>query len=374
MVDYKDSGVNIELGDDVSKILYNAAKLTWNNRKGKLGEVVEIFPDFSGLRAIKVGGLPSDTYMNMGFDGVGTKVEIAERLMKHDTVAFDLFMGVCDDAVVRGAEPVLLGSILDVKNFESKNKNHIELVKQLAQGYIAAAKDANVAVVNGEVAELGSRINGYGEFNYNWGAGIVWFAKKDRMLTGREIKEGDTVIALKENGFRSNGLSLARKILEQEHGKDWHESGKQLNGTNIAELVLTPSRIYSAAVVEMFGGVYDIPQVKIHGVVNITGGGIPEKLGRALKPSGLGAELECSFEPPDIMQHIQDLGKVDDAEAYRTWNMGQGMLIITSEPYKVRTIAEKHNIEARKVGQIIKNPGIIIKSKGLFSHNEYLEF
>src|SRR3989344_6275503 len=96
-----------------SKILYEAAKLTWKNRTGRLGEVVELFDDFSGLRAINVGGLPEDAYMNIGFDGVGTKIELAERIAKHDTVAHDLLAMVCDDAVVRGAEPVIVGSILD---------------------------------------------------------------------------------------------------------------------------------------------------------------------------------------------------------------------------------------------------------------------
>ena len=106
MATYADAGVHIELGDDASKVLYEAAKATWQNRKGNLGEVVELFQDFSGLRAIHVGGLPNGTYMNLSFDGVGTKMELAERICKHDTVAHDLFAMVCDDAIVRGAEPV----------------------------------------------------------------------------------------------------------------------------------------------------------------------------------------------------------------------------------------------------------------------------
>ena len=116
MVDYKSSGVNIELGDDVSKILYNAAKQTWDNRKGKLGELIVPFDDFSGVRAIDVSNLPTGTLMNIGFDGVGTKMELAERINDHRTIAYDLFAMVCDDAVVRGAEPVLIGSILDVNS------------------------------------------------------------------------------------------------------------------------------------------------------------------------------------------------------------------------------------------------------------------
>ncbi|MCX6741925.1 MAG: hypothetical protein NTX24_01980 [Candidatus Pacearchaeota archaeon] len=112
---YADSGVNIEFGDDVSRVLYEAAKQTWKNRDGRIGEIIVPFDDFSGLRAIDVGGLPKGTLMNIGFDGIGTKVEVAERMSCHRTAAFDLFAMICDDAVVRGAEPVLVGSILDVK-------------------------------------------------------------------------------------------------------------------------------------------------------------------------------------------------------------------------------------------------------------------
>ena len=219
---YADSGVNIELGDDASKILYNATKQTWKNRKGILGEVIVPFDDFSGLRMIDVSGLPEGTMICLGFDGVGTKIEIAERIGDYSTIAFDLLAMVCDDAVVRGGEPVIVGSILDVNTLGKENDSYTEQVRQLAQGYIKAASDANVAIINGELAELGNRIGGYGNFNCNWGAGLIWFAKKDKMFTGKEIKVGDKVVAFREKGFRSNGLSLVRKIFKQALGNSWH--------------------------------------------------------------------------------------------------------------------------------------------------------
>ncbi|MBI2047100.1 hypothetical protein HYT26_02985 [Candidatus Pacearchaeota archaeon] len=365
---YKSSGVNIELGDDASKVLYEAAKLTWRNRRGRLGEVVEIFEDFSGLRAINVGGLPNDAYMNINFDGVGTKMELAERIAKHDTIAYDLFAMVCDDAVVRGAEPVIVGSILDVKSLGEKDKSYIDFVKQLAIGYINAAKDANVAIVNGEVAELGVRVNGYGPFNYNWGAGVVWFARKSRMLTGYEIKEDDKLVGLRENGFRSNGLSLVRRIMKATHGEEWHK--ETYNGKSLAELALHPSRIYSGAVVDMFGGFDGEPKSKIHGVVHITGGGIPGKLGRVLKPSKLGAIIDNPFEPCDLMKDCQEKGNVADVEAYKTWNMGQGMIIITPNPDEVISVAEQHGIESRVIGEVTKEPTIRIRNKGINSDKQ----
>ena len=369
---YADSGVNIELGDDVSKILYNAAKESWKNREGKLGELIVPFDDFSGARAIDVSNLPKGTLMNIGFDGVGTKMELAERIGDHSTIAFDLFAMVCDDAVVRGAEPVLIGSILDVNSLGTKNESFIEQVKQLAQGYIAAAEAANVAIVNGEVAEIGNRVGGYGPFNYNWGSAVVWFAKKERMFTGNEIKEGDSLVGLKEEGFRSNGLSLVRKILVDAHGDEWHK--EEFDGESLAKLALQPSKIYCKAVCKMTGGFEGEELAKVHGVSHITGGGIPGKLGRVLKASGFGATINDPFEPSKLMLYCQEKGKVSDSEAYQTWNMGQGMVIVTPEPEKVIEIAKKEGIEGKVIGKVTSDNKIIIKSKGFSNNGEDLEF
>ncbi len=374
---YADAGVNIKLGDDASQVLYEAAKLTWKNRKGKLGEIIVPFDDFFGVRAIDVSGLPPGTLMNINFDGVGTKMELAERANDHRTIAYDLFAMVCDDAVVRGAEPVLVGSILDVNSLGKEGETHIEKVKQLAEGYINAARNANVAIVNGEIAELGDRVNGFGPFNYNWGAGVVWFANKGRMFTGREIREGDSLVGLKEEGFRSNGLSLVRKIMKNVYGDEWHildRRGNYSRNRVSAKEILTPSRIYTGAVVDMFGGYQGEPKAEVHGVAHITGGGIPGKLGRALKPSGLGAVVDDLYESPRIMRICQELGKVADEEAYKTWNMGQGMIIVTPEPDKVIKVARDHGIESKVIGEISRKPGIRIKSNGFYLKGRELQF
>jgi phosphoribosylformylglycinamidine cyclo-ligase len=368
MTTYAESGVNIEFGDDVSKILYNAAKATWKNRKGRLGEIFTPFDDFTGLRVINVGGLPEDTVMCLGFDGVGTKMEIGERIGKHDTVAYDLLAMVCDDAVVRGGEPVLVGSILDVRSLSDKDKNpFLQQVRQLATGYVQAADAARVAIINGEVAELGARVSGYGDFNYNWGAGCVWFARKERLLTGKEIRPGQHIVSLLENGLRSNGLSLARKIARNSLGENWHETK---DGQFLAEHILEPSKIYCAAVCDMNGGTMDEPKAHVTGVAHITGGGIPGKLGRALKPSGYGALLNNLGPIPLIMHHLIERGNVQDTEAYKTWNMGHGMLIITDTPDDVMRVAKEHNLEHRCVGTVTKEPGITLHAY----NNEGLEF
>lgn len=360
MTTYEDAGVNNDLKRDASKILYEASKKTWANRAGKFGEVIGAYDDFSAPRCIDVSGLVPGTVCSMGFDGVGTKMELGERLNRHDTVAFDLFAMVCDDAVVRGAEPIQVGSILDVKTLKTAEGGfYIKQLDELAHGYVDAAKAAGVAVINGEIAELGARVSGYGSFNYNWGAGVLWFANKERMFTGKEIQPGDAIVALREYGFRSNGLSLVRKVLNNKFGEDYHkvEEGRY------AEMALIPSKIYCAAVSDMFGGAFGEPKARLNGVVHVTGGGIPEKAGRTLQPSGYGAMLDTLFDPPEIMQELKAMGDVSDETAYKTWNMGNGMLLITPEPEKVIAIAKQHNLEARLAGEVTRESGIDIKTQ-----------
>lgn len=430
---YADAGVDRDLGDDVSKILYNAAKETWANRSGRLGHVMIPFDDFSGLRYINTASLPPGTVMNIGFDGVGTKVLLAQQLNDHSTVAYDLIAMVSDDAVVRGAEPVIAGSILDVSALkDTRGRPYLNQVRQIAHGYIDAAKEADIAIVNGEVAELGTCVGGFGnpsfinhlahryiaqnlhegnltsisalsayltepqqesrekllrslapaerEFvqsaermqtlNYNWGAAVIWFAHKDRLLSGKNIRPGDTIVSLREHGFRSNGISLVRKILTDTYGINWHESEK---GRQLGQLTLLPSRIYTRAIVEMTGGYEGEPMTKVHGIAHITGGGIPGKLERALKPASLGADITDPFPPPMAMAALQELGGVSDEEAYRSWNMGNGMLIITPDPEGAIAVAGKHSIEARVAGTVTKVPGIRIASKGA-NGNSVLHF
>ena len=355
---YENAGVNIALGDDASKLLYEAAKLTFANREGNIGQVVVPFDDFSGLRAINVSNLPAGSYMCMGFDGVGTKVEIAQRMNDHSTIAFDLFAMVCDDAIVRGAEPVLLGSVLDVASL----KDNVPLLKQLAQGYVAAAKAANVAVINGELAELGDAVGGYGDFKYNWCSSIVWFANKEKIFTGSEVKVGDSIVLLQEKGFRSNGLSLARKTFGDRYGTNWHNT--DFEGQPLGTHVLLPSTIYAKAVVAMHGGFQTPGSCQVHGVAHITGGGLPGKLGRVLKPSGFGAKLTNLFTPCKAMLYAQEVGEIEDVEAYKTWNMGQGLAIITPQPDKVIAEARRFGILGMVAGKVTPQPGISIISKG----------
>jgi phosphoribosylformylglycinamidine cyclo-ligase len=217
-------------------------------------------------------------------------------------------------------------------------------------------------------------VGGDGPSTTTWGAAVVWFAKRKRLFTGHEVKNGDFLVGLREEGFRSNGLSLVRKIVEEAHGSNWHEAS--VGGFNLGLGVLTPSRIYSAAVVAMTGGYAGEPQVEIHGIAHVTGGGIPTKLGRMLKPSGLGAVVSTPFTPSDLVLSVQKDGKVDDDTAYKTWNMGQGMIIATPNPRKVIQMATAYYIDSKIVGEVIRDKKIRISSRGIerVKRKEMLEF
>ncbi|KKW19883.1 MAG: Phosphoribosylformylglycinamidine cyclo-ligase [Parcubacteria group bacterium GW2011_GWA2_51_10] len=366
---YSQSGVDVEIEARVSRIMYEASTKTFKNREGLIGSVVTPFDDFSGLRMVSVEKLPAGSFMSVGFDTAGTKVEIAQRVGIHNTIAFDVLAMVCDDAVMRGGEPVLVGTTLETSGF-GNDERYLPIARELAEGYVAAANAANVAVINGEIVQMGSMVSGYGPFAYHWGAACVWFGRKDRLLTGGEMQEGDSIIALKEDGFRCNGWSLVRKIFREVYGEQWHKTA--FEGSTLGLLALTPSLIYSKFIVELHGGFKTEGISKLRGVAHITGGGLPEKMSRLLRSSRLGARLNNLYDPAPIVSHCQKIGNVSDEDAYRAWNMGQGMMLVTNEPEKVLLTAEQRGIRAQVAGEIIKEPKLVITSRGIESPGKEL--
>lgn len=371
---YAQAGVDIDIEAKAARILYEASRETWANRTGRLGEVIVPFDDFAGLRFVRIDNLPAGTVIYGGSDGVATKAEFAERANRYDTLAFDLMAMVCDDAVIRGGEPVLVKSVLDV-NTLGTDESRLPYIAQLAKGYVGAAKEAGVVVINGELAQLNNRMGRLGRFSLEWSADVTWFAHESRLITGFGITAGDHLVGLREEGLRCNGISLVRKLLQAEYGDHWEEN--TFEGQKLIDIALRPSRIYAGAVTEMFGG-YDLrtpAKATLHGAAHISGGGIPEKLGRLLRVSGLGARIDEPFSPCNLMLHCQELGGVTDYEAYRTWNMGQGMILITPDAEATIGVANSHGIEAKVIGTIVDTPGITLASQGFNAKREgWLEF
>jgi phosphoribosylformylglycinamidine cyclo-ligase len=333
--------------------MYEASIKTFSNRRGFFEPLIER-GGFSGpiyIRELK------DAYILKCSDGVGTKVRVASQMDKHDTIAYDLLAMVCDDAACMGAEPFAVTNTLNVKKLE------LDLINSLASGLVKAAKSAKVAVVGGEIAELGDLLNQ----EYIWDADCIAVIERDKLkMKKEEPKPGDKIIALRSRGFRCNGFSLVRRILKR-LGKDWVK--KPYDSRTWGEVVLTPSLIYTPLLVEAFGGYGEKPKVKIKKAAHITGGGIPANLRRIL-PEGLGAYID--IKPHEEMLALQELGKVEDREAYRVWNMGVGMLLVTND--KIFELAKKYGIEAVKAGEVISEPVIRIKNRGFFGKEKELVY
>ncbi|MGH7240910.1 MAG: AIR synthase-related protein [Candidatus Saccharimonadales bacterium] len=362
---YKAAGVDLQLGDELSQMLYEASKQTWVNREGKFGEPTSAVDSFRGLRDMSIAPLlnapePEGIRMYICDDGVGTKVEVAERRGKHDTIAFDLLAMVVDDAAIKGYEPAAVSTTLDVRKLDESMKPEME---QLARGYVLAANAARVALVNGEVAELGDLVGGFGDgLVYNWSATLLYAGHQSRLLDGRAVRPGDALVGFQENGFRSNGLSLVRKTLQKNFGNSWQEQVEEETDWTWSHLVLQPSTIYSPVLVDAIGG-YDLSQpslAEVHGAAHITGGGMPGKLGGLLKTAGVGAVISEPFETPYVMKSIQRLADIPDEEAYHVWNMGTGMVVATPEPEKLIDVAARHNVAAKQIGEVISAPMIVI--------------
>ena len=356
MASYKESGVDLELGERCSRVMYEAAVATFKSRAGRFGEPKPERGGFSGpiyIQELK------DAYILKNSDGVGTKVEIAQLMDKHDTLAYDLLAMVCDDAAAMGAEPFAVTDTLNVRRLR------LELVEQLASGLVGAAQAARVAVVGGEIAELGDQLN----TEYIWDADCLAVLEQGKGPKRDAIKPGDRIVALRSAGFRSNGFSLIRRILKGKFGERWVDRPYD-SKLSWGEVALTPSLIYTPLLVDLFGGYHEEPRAEVKGAAHITGGGVPGNLPRVL-PQGLGAYID--LEPHEPMLRLQEFGCCDDREAYRVWNMGAGVLLITNDD-QVFALAEEYGIEAREVGEVTREPVIRIKNRGYFGEPKELVY
>lgn len=360
---YGETGVDVDIEAMAARILYEASKETWKNRAGKLGEVIVPFDDFSGLRFTRIDNLPTGTISYSNNDGVATKVEFAEQAQRFDTLGFDLVAMLVDDAAIQGVEPAQVKEHLIV-NTLGQDESRLGYIRELAAGLVAAANEAGVAVIKGEIAQHNDRMGPLDKFSVEWGGDVTWYGHESRLITGYAVQPGDYLVGLREEGLRCNGISLVRTLLRREYGDKWE--GAMFEEERLIDVALRPSRIYAKAIVDMVGG-YDLnrkPKAEIHGAAHITGSGIPGKLSRTLKPSGLGAIIDKPFDPNALMLHCQQLGNVTDHEAHKTWHMGQGLILISPEPAPVIEVAGIYGHEAKVIGRVTKKPGIVIYSKG----------
>ena len=236
----------------------------------------------------------------------------------------------------------------------------------MMEGLLKACIQQKVVIPGGEIAEMPDLMKGN-----SWNAAAVGIVEKSKMITGKNVRPGDKIIALRSRGLRSNGFSLVRYILKKNFGAKWYT--KKFDARKSwGDAVLTPSIIYSAALLEIIGRYGKKRKIAVKALAHVTGGGIPGNITRVL--GGFGAELDNLFPPHKMMLELQALGKVTDSEAYKTWNMGVGMLIISNESAKIEKSMAALGIKAQVVGHVTKEKGVRLISRGKFQSGKDLLF
>ncbi|GAA3918936.1 AIR synthase-related protein [Hymenobacter algoricola] len=348
----KPAGYDIDLGNECSRNAYGWSKKTFANRAGKPGEAAQ---DLEGgfANEIRFG----NARLGISSDGIGTKIEVAERVGRFDTLGYDLVAMTADDLIVGGFVPTNLSNIIDVNTLD------YDVVDELMRGLHDACNFAEMAITGGEIAELGNRIGGWpgAKMNFNWCSTAIGslHPSLERPLSGAAVRAGMAVVALRSPSFRSNGFSLARRTLQNLFGDTWHTApydgpDADVMGRTWGEVLLAPSLIYSPGVARVLDA-----GLPLHAAAHITGGGLADNFKRVLK-NGLGAELTNLFEPLPAMQQLTELAGITPVDAYLYWNMGNGMLLVTDENHADALAAhlQADGYQARVAGRITAAPGI----------------
>lgn len=309
MLTYKSSGVDIDEGNRAVDLIKNKIKQTNDaNVIGDLG-------NFSGLYSLgSFAGMKEPVILG-ATDGVGTKLMLAQMMDEHSTVGIDLVAMCVNDLICQGARPIFF---LD---YIATGKVVAEKIENIVGGIADGCLMSRCSLIGGETAEMPGM---YGEDEYDLAGFAVGIADKEKIITGKHIKDSDKLIGISSSGIHSNGFSFVRKIFLEELKVKLEDESEEL-GMTYGEALLTPTKIYVKLALEL------IEKFNIKGIAHITGGGIVENIVRVI-PDGLGIDVDTkSWIKPPIFKMIEGLNLVDNRELHKSFNMGVGLVLIVDE-------------------------------------------
>lgn len=331
MITYRDAGVDVERGyEAVRRIKQHAQKTFDENVLGDLGS-------FGGFYSLENAGVEKPVLVS-GTDGVGTKLKIAFLMDKHDTVGIDCVAMCANDVVCQGARPLFFLDYLATGKLEPEKAEAI--VSGIAEGCL----QAGCALIGGESAEMPGF---YPEGEYDLAGFCVGLVDRDKSISGSQVVAGDVLIGLPSSGVHSNGFSLVRRLLLRED-TDLDAYVPEL-GFSLGEELLKPTRIYVKTVLSL------LPQVTVHGIAHITGGGFIENIPRIL-PEGLAARVEKgTWTVPPIFTMLRERGWLDDAAMFGTFNMGIGMVLAVPVGEAERAVDALRTLgeEPARIGEVM---------------------
>jgi phosphoribosylformylglycinamidine cyclo-ligase len=333
---YAASGVDISAADKAKKALIKALDF----KRTGIGAPIPLTWGYAGLIDFGEHALALTT------DGVGTKVEVAKALNRWDTIGIDCVAMNVNDLVCVGAEPLAMVDYIVLPTPDP------ELTAKIAAGLSEGARQSNISIVGGETAIMPDLVKGV-----DLSGTALGFARKDKIVDGSRIQAGDVILGVESSGIHSNGMTLARRILEQA-GAGYADPTPYDSSLTWGEALLTPTRIYVKAILELLAS-----GVEVRGLAHITGGGVT-KLTRLTKKWEF--LLDTPMKPPAVFTALQKLGGVETKEMYRTFNMGMGFACIVPDRVKddALRVLNKH-FHARAVGRMAVGSGVWIPSLDL---------
>lgn len=336
-IDYKSAGVDVEAGYEAVKLMKQYVKTTYNDSVlGDLGS-------FGGFYALD--DREDGDCLVAGTDGVGTKLKYAFILDKHDTIGIDVVAMCVNDIVCQGARPLFF---LD---YIAQSKVVPQKVAQIVKGISTGCKESGCALIGGETAEMPGF---YAADEYDIAGFAVGIVNKKKIINGKNIKIGDTLIGLASSGIHSNGYSLVRKLFGED--KESLEKYNETLGCTPAEVVLTPTKLYVKPILSL------IEKYEIKGIAHITGGGFIENIPRIL-PKGMAAKIDReNYVVPNVFKALQELAEISDEKMYNTVNMGTGMVLAVDPAIAENVITELKTLgeDAYILGEVVEGDGVIL--------------
>ncbi len=338
-LNYASSGVDIAAADKAVEKIKNLARDTFNE------SVLSEIGSFGGFFKPDLSEYNNPVIISSA-DGVGTKLKIAFKMNKHNTVGEDLVNHCVNDILVHGAEPLFF------MDYIATGKLKPETIAEIVSGFSRGCKNNGMALLGGETAEMPDF---YGEGEYDLAGFIVGLVDQEKVINGQSIKEGDILIGLASNGLHTNGYSLARKVAFEIAGLQPDEHIQSL-GVSIGEALLKIHKSYLRAVRAL------MKEHPIAGMAHITGGGISGNLSRIL-PEGLRAVInKPSWLIPPIFDFLRSKGDIDENDMFEAFNMGIGFIIVLDAkdaPEAMHTLKAEGETPFR-IGKIEKGDTAVI--------------
>jgi len=337
---YRSAGVDIGAGEEAVARIADAVAAT--RRPGVLGGI----GGFGGLFALADAGRWRDPVLVSSTDGVGTKAEIARATDRLDTIGIDLVAMCVDDLVCQGAEPLFLLDYVSVGRLDPAR------TARLVGGVAEGCRRAGCALVGGEMAEHAGVMAPDAFDLVGFAVGVV---ERDRVITGEHVSAGDRIIGLPSPNLRSNGYTLARRVLLEVAGLALDGPAWAGADHSLADELLAPSVVYAPAIVGL------LAEVDVRAVAHVTGGGLAGNLARVL-PGSVDAVVDRrTWEAPRVFGEIARLGPVDDDEMARVFNLGLGMVVVVPAVDASRALAglRASGHAAVEVGEVVAGTGAV---------------